>query len=302
MNFRTWRYLFKLGWKNLWYHKVYTAASALTMSACIFLFGLLFLAVLNVDSVLQRTEEDVYVAVFFDEDVAPERIDEVGNLIRNRAEVLRTVYTTADEAWDEFRADFFEETELMEGIFEDDNPLSASSHFQVYIKGIEQQESFVAYASSLEGVRKVTHSADTVRALVKMKDVISRVAMGSAGLLVLLSVLLIHNTLSVVIEAQKDKMHVMRLMGAREEFIKVPFCVQAFVMALLGLCVPLLLLFGCYRWGVGLVSSGLRLADGGVTLLPWEAVFPQLIVACGLLGVVTGVVGALSVLGKLKKR
>jgi len=301
MNFRTWRYLFKLGWKNLWYHKVYTAASALTMSACIFLFGLLFLAVLNVDSVLQRTEEDVYVAVFFDEDVAPERIDEVGNLIRNRAEVLRTVYTTADEAWDEFRADFFEETELMEGIFEDDNPLSASSHFQVYIKGIEQQESFVAYASSLEGVRKVTHSADTVRALVKMKDVISRVAMGSAGLLVLLSVLLIHNTLSVVIEAQKDKMHVMRLMGAREEFIRVPFLVEGLVMGLAGMCIPLFLLFAGYRWGLELVAAGLNLYGGAVSLLPPSEVFPKLTLASVLLGLATGVAGGCSVMGKLKK-
>lgn len=302
MNFRTWRYLCRLGMKNLWYHKVYTVASVLTMSACIFLFGIFFLAVLNVDSVLERTEEDVYVAVFFDEDVSQERIEEVGNLIRKRAEVLKTVYTSADDAWEEFRAGFFEETELLDGIFEDDNPLSASSHYQVYVKGIEQQEAFVQYAMGLEGVRTVTHSADTVRALMKIKDVVSRVAVGSAGILVLISVLLIHNTMSIVIEAQKDKMHVMRLMGAREEFIKVPFCVQAFVMALVGMCVPLLLLFGCYRWGIGLVSSGLLLADGGVTLLPWQEVFPKLMGACVLLGVVTGFVGALSVMGKMKKR
>lgn len=302
MKGRTWLYLGRLGLRNLWYHKVYTVASMLTMSACIFLFGIFFLAVLNLDSVLIQTEEDVYVAVFFDEDVAQERIEEVGNLIRGRSEVLRTVYTSAEEAWDEFRAERFEDTEVLEGIFEDDNPLSGSANYQVYIDGIEQQETFVEYVLGLDGVRTVTHSADTVRALLRIKNVVSRVAVGSAAILVLISVLLIHNTLSVVIEAQKDKMHVMRLMGAREAFIRVPFCVQAFVMAIVGMGVPLLLLFGCYRWGIGLVSSGLLLAEGGVTLLPWQEVFPQLMGACVLLGIVVGFVGGLSVMGKVKKR
>lgn len=301
MSFRTWRYLFRLGFRNLWFHKVYSVAAVLTMSACIFLFGIFFLTVLNVDSVLEKTEEDVYVAVFFEKDVSQEVVETVGKEIRNRPEVLRTVYTSADEAWDEFRTGYFEETELLEGIFEDDNPLAESSHYQVYMKGIEQQESFVEYVKGLEGVRTVTHSADTVQALLKIKTVVSKVAAGSAGILVLISVLLIHNTLSVVIEAQKEKVHVMRLMGAREAFIKVPFCVQAFVMALLGLCVPLLVLFGGYRWGIGLVSSGLQLTGSGVSLLSWGAVVLQLTSACALLGVVTGLVGAVSVMGKLKK-
>ena len=49
MGIRTLLYLFRLGLKNLWHHRVYTAASVITMSACIFLFGLFYLAAANVD-------------------------------------------------------------------------------------------------------------------------------------------------------------------------------------------------------------------------------------------------------------
>lgn len=52
------------GLKNLWHHRVYTAASVITMSACIFLFGLFYLAAANVDSMVKRQEQEVYVAVF----------------------------------------------------------------------------------------------------------------------------------------------------------------------------------------------------------------------------------------------
>lgn len=242
MAFRTWLYLCRLGFKNLWHNKVYTAASVLTMAACIFLFGIFYIAVLNLDGVLQKTEEEVYVAVFFEETVAPERVEEIGGLIRKRPEVVRTVYTSADDAWEGFRNDYFKDGEVLDGIFDGDNPLAASNHYQVYIGGIEQQEGFVEYVKSLEGVRKVTHSADTVRALLRIKTVISRLIAGSAAILLLISILLIHNTLSVGIESQKGKTRVMRLMGAREEFISVPFLVEGLVMGLAGMCIPLSLI------------------------------------------------------------
>ena len=73
MRVRTLLYLCRLGMKNLWHNRVYSAASVITMSACIFLFGIFYLAVANVDALVQKTERDVYVSVFFDEDVLPGR-------------------------------------------------------------------------------------------------------------------------------------------------------------------------------------------------------------------------------------
>ena len=271
------------------------------MAACIFLFGIFYIAVLNLDGVLQKTEEEVYVAVFFEDTVSPERVEEIGGLIRERPEVVKTVYTSADDAWEGFRNDYFKDGELLDGIFDGDNPLAASNHYQVYIGGIEQQEGFVEYVKSLEGVRKVTHSADTVRALLRIKTVISRLIAGSAAILLLISSLLIHNTLSVGIESQKGKTRVMRLMGAREEFISVPFLVEGLVMGLAGMCIPLFLLFAGYRWGLELVAAGLNLYGGAVSLLPPSEVFPKLTLASVFLGLATGIAGGCSVMGKLKK-
>jgi len=91
-------------------------------------------------------------------------------------------------------------------------------------------------------------------------------------------------------------------MGAREEFVRVPFIAEAFVMAIAGVGIPLTLLFVCYRWGSSMVSAELLLSDGSLNLLPVETVFPRLIRATLLLGIVTGAVGAVSVMGKLRRR
>ena len=306
MGIRTLLYLFRLGLKNLWHHRVYTAASVITMSACIFLFGLFYLAAANVDSMVKKTEQEVYVAVFFDEGILPERVEEIGNLIQSRPEVLRTVYVSADEAWSGFKEKYYENAEALDGIFETDNPLASSGNYQVYIDRIGSQEGFVEYVQSIEGVRKTTHSADTVMALLKLRQGAARLIAGSAVLLVLISVLLIHNTLSVGIEAQKEKTRVMRLMGAREGFVKIPFMAEAVVMGAAGVVIPLILLMWLYRWGLAFAVSGLnglgslRGLESG--LLTEAQVFPGLIRASVLLGIFTGVAGVLSVMGKLKRR
>ena len=291
MGIRTFLYLFRLGLKNLWHHRVYTAASVITMSACIFLFGLFYLAAANVDSMVKKTEQEVYVAVFFDEGILPERVEEIGNLIQSRPEVLRTVYVSADEAWSGFKEKYYENAEALDGIFETDNPLASSGNYQVYIDRIGSQEGFVEYVQSIEGVRKTTHSADTVMALLKLRQGAARLIAGSAVLLVLISVLLIHNTLSVGIEAQKEKTRVMP---------------EAVVMGAAGVVIPLILLMWLYRWGLAFAVSGLnglgslRGLESG--LLTEAQVFPGLIRASVLLGIFTGVAGGLSVMGKLKRR
>lgn len=146
----------------------------------------------------------------------------------------------------------------MDGIFETDNPLASSGNYQVYIDRIGSQEGFVEYVQSIEGVRKTTHSADTVMALLKLRQGAARLIAGSAVLLVLISVLLIHNTLSVGIEAQKEKTRVMRLIGAREGFVKIPFMAEAVVMGAAGVVIPLILLMWLYRWGLAFAVSGLN--------------------------------------------
>ena len=94
----------------------------------------------------------------------------------------------------------------------------------------------------------------------------------------------------------------MRLMGSQGEFISVPFLVEGLVMGLAGMCIPILLLLAGYRWGLELVAAGLSLSGGTVSLLPPAEVFPKPTAAASvILGLVTGVAGGWSVMGKLKK-
>lgn len=65
MSVKTFLYLCRLGIKNTWRNKIYTVASVITMTACIFLFGIFYLIVLNVNTAIHHTEKEVVVVVFF---------------------------------------------------------------------------------------------------------------------------------------------------------------------------------------------------------------------------------------------
>ena len=147
----------------------------------------------------------------------------------------------------------------------------------------------------------MTYSADTIMALQRMRAASAQLIRGSGAVLVVISVLLIHNTLAVGIEAQKEKTKVMRLMGAREGFVKIPFVVEGIAMAVAGVCIPLGLLLVTYRWfgELNVLELGLYAKDMG--LLTEGEVFPGLARASVLLGLFTGTMGSVSVMGKLKK-
>ncbi len=302
MNFRNFIYLIRLGLKNVWNNKVYAAAAVMSMAACIFLFGIFYIAMVNINSAVRNVEKDVAVSVFFEEGISEERVEELGEEIRGREEVTNTVYISEDEAWDSFREDFLDSEELREGIFEGDNPLAGCDSYEVYINDISRQEEFVAYVKSLEGVGMVTHSSEVVNALIRLKERITGIGAGCLFVLILLSVLLIRSTLLVTVASQKDKVRVMRLIGAREDFIRIPFIVEGLVLGIAGMCIPIALLYATYVYGIRFVDVHFGLFGAPLKLLPAGQVMPELIQASVALGVLTGIIGSIAVMGRLKSK
>ena len=92
-------YTLKQGIKNIKRNWMFSIASILTMAACIFLVGVFYSIVNNVDNIAHKVEQEVPVTVFFEEGTTQEQMDEVGNLIKARPEVEKVVFESADEAW-----------------------------------------------------------------------------------------------------------------------------------------------------------------------------------------------------------
>ena len=119
---------------------MYSLASMATMAACIFMFGIFFCLVQNINYIVEIAESGVAVTAFFDEGMSEAEIFEIGEKIEARREVTEMVYVSAEEAWEEYKEIYFSENpQLAEG-FADDNPLANSAHYEIYVSDVEVKE------------------------------------------------------------------------------------------------------------------------------------------------------------------
>ena len=156
-------YTLKQGIKNIKRNFMFSIASIITMAACIFLFGIFFSIVNNVNTLAHKVEEDVPITVLFNEGTTQEQMDAVGELIRQRPEVSKIEFESGDEAWEKMKQEYFgDDSEAADG-FKDDNPLANSSNYRVYMNNIEKQSELVAYIKTLDNVREVNQSEQAAK-------------------------------------------------------------------------------------------------------------------------------------------
>ena len=158
MRISTFFYTIKQGLVNIWKNKMFSLASIATMTACIFLFGLFYSIVTNFQAMVKDAESGVAVTVFFDAGISEQRIEEIGDLIKQRVEVSHCEYTSADEAWESFKDVYFDGNEDAASSFAGDNPLANSASYSIYMNDISMQSTLVTYLESIDGIRSVKQS------------------------------------------------------------------------------------------------------------------------------------------------
>lgn len=282
----------KQGIKNIKRNWMFSIASVLTMAACIFLFGIFYSIVNNVNAVAHKLEEEVPITVFFQEDATEEQIEKVGEAIKGRQEVARVEYESAEEAWEYFSEFYFEGSEGAEG-FKDDNPLVGSSNYQVYMNDITRQAELVEYVSGLDGVREVNQSKDAADMLGSINRLVSYISIAIIAVLLLISIFLISNTISVGISVRSEEIGIMKYIGATDGFVRAPFVLEGMVLGMIGAAVPLLLLFFGYNSAVKYILTKFSVFMGVVQFIPVWEIYKTLLPIGLALGIGIGFIGSI---------
>lgn len=307
MRISTLGYVGKQGVKNIWKNKMFSMASIATMSACIFLFGLFFSILLNFQHIIQTAEEGVAITIFFEDDASEAQRDQIKEALLARSDVQDVKYVTADEAWDKFKVEYFEDNpELAEGFT--DNPLVGSDNFEVYMKieGSDKmsifskgktlaatQSNLVEFASSLEGVRKVNKSDVVANTLSSISTLVWYISAAIILILLGVSIFLINNTVTMGITVRKEEIAIMKYIGAKDFIVRSPFVIEGLIMGLLGAVIPLILLYFLYGKAIGYITTRFSILNNIIEFLPVTSVYQYLVPISIALGVGIGFVGSI---------
>ena len=281
----------KQGIKNIGRNKMFSLASIATMSACIFMFGLFFSIIINFQNIVKSAEEGVAITVLFDEGLEQSRIQEIGRLIKNRKEVSDIKYISGEEAWDDFKTKYFgESAELAEGFA--DNPLVNSDNYQVHMEDVEGQQALVEYVEGLEGVRKVNKSDTVAKTLSGANKLILYVSVAIIGILLAISIFLISNTVTIGISVRREEIAIMKYIGAKNSFVRMPFVIEGLLIGLVGATIPLTALFFLYEKAVSYILMKFQVLSNLLTFLPVTEVYKTLLPVGIALGLGIGFVGS----------
>lgn len=311
MRISTVGYVGKQGVKSIWRNKMFSLASIATMSACIFLFGLFFSIVLNLQYIVKSAEEGVAITVFFDEDATDKQIKEIGKKLEARDEVSSVQYVSANDAWKSFQKDYFKDNESLADGFKNDNPLANSANYQVFMKTLksdnsdvtseitgdektlsETQKNLVSYAESLDGVRKVNRSDVVANTLTSVNKLVYYVSIVIIGILLAVSIFLITNTVTTGITVRREEIAIMKYIGAKDFVVRSPFVIEGLIIGLIGALIPLAVLYFAYGRVIGYIMDKFSILNNIIAFLPVQSVYKLLLPAGLLMGVGIGFLGS----------
>lgn len=291
------------GLKNIRRNKLFSIASIATMTACLFLFGIMYFVLVNVQYMILEAEQNVGVTVFFDEGTTDEHIV---NVLKPQVEAVPGVkaggvyYKDADTTWEEYK-----ESHLHEDVidsFGQDNPLEDSASFTVYFESVEAQKDAVKAITQIEGVRKVNDTEELVNTLTGINRALSIGSVVLIALLLGIAMFLISTTVTMGVSVRKKEISIMHLIGATDIFVRAPFLVEGITIGLLGACIPLSVLYALYYKLVELIAGKFSSVMAIVDFVPVGEVFVVLAPVSLCIGVGIGFLGSYFTLNKQLRR
>lgn len=282
----------KQGVKNIGRNKMFSVASIATMAACIFLFGLFYAIIVNLNYIVEEAEKNVAITIFFNDDATQEQKDAIGEELMDKEGVLDVNYISAEDAWEKFQDDYFGDSKDAAEGFKNDNPLANSDSFEVLMEDVEKQKEVVTFAESLEGVRKVKKSDVVAKTLTSVNKLMYYVSAALILILLAVSIFLISNTVTMGITVRREEIAIMKYIGAKDGFVRAPFVIEGLIIGIVGAIIPLIMLFFMYDKAVAYIMTKFSLLNNIITFLPVTDVYKTLLPVGMALGVGIGFVGS----------
>ncbi len=266
-------------------NSVMSVASISTVALTLLVLAGFLLAAVNLSHVAGVIESQIQLRVYLDANAAEEDVRQLEAQIAGQPGVVGYRYVSKEEALERLRGYLGEDQDLLEGV-EELNPLPASFEISVLRPDLVER---VAYElQGRPGVDKVSYSAEVVRRLLEVTNVLRLGGMTLALLLTGVTVFLIANTIRITVFARREEIAIMKLVGATDWYIRWPFLLEGVLLGLAGAAVAALAIAFTYRWLLDMFYDRLPF----LPLVTPQPLLQKLSLVLLGLGALVGVVGS----------
>ncbi|MBI2589683.1 ABC transporter permease [Candidatus Berkelbacteria bacterium] len=237
----------RLGAVNFFRNSWLSVASTVVIAITLFIIGVFAIQSVVIVNTTQGIQDKLDLAVYFNDDVSEETIQETRRLLVNRPDIKTVEYISKERAY-EIWQDRRTSEKVKSLITPEDNPLPRSlivrAHDPANLSTIARIFDSSQYEAS---VRRVSYqdNESVIESLVTTAQSVRKNGWILAGIFLFLSYVLIYNTTRLVILSRSDEIEIMRLVGSTEAFVRWPFLVEAALFGVIGtgLALPTIYLF-----------------------------------------------------------
>ena len=242
----------------------------------------------NVNKFTDDIEKDVTIVVYIKKDAT----EEDRNALDTKINLLSNIESVTFMSKEAIRKDMSKDSEGLGTILSeyDENTNPLLDEYVVKVKDTEKIGTTAKQIKDLSGVSQVKYGEGMVEELVKIFDTVKKIMVVIVIGLVIVTAFLISNTIKITINNRKRQIEIMRLVGASNSYIKMPFFFEGIILGFIGSIIPVL--FSLYGYVYLYDKMNGILFTEVISLINPNQVMTHLIITLILIGVIVGAIGS----------
>ncbi|MBS5671754.1 MAG: permease-like cell division protein FtsX [Oscillospiraceae bacterium] len=284
-------YLLKEGIRGIFLHGFMSFAAVCVTVACLVIIGSFSVLLYNLNIMVAEVEQDAEILVYIDESFTEAEAKSVGSKINMIENVHQATFVSRQQALEEFVAKQGDES-AFQGIQAD----VLRDRFLVTLEDNNKMKETVPMIEAVSGVAEVNAPYRVAEAFATIQHILRIVSAAVIALLLVVSLLIISNTVKLAMYDRRDEIAIMKMVGATNSFIRFPFVVEGFLLGMFGAAVAFFLEWGLYNAMVGWIASvdALNLLQ----FVPFMELIWPMVATFGAAGLFVGIFGSFTSIRK----
>lgn len=222
-------YLLKEGFRGIFLHGFMSFAAVCVTVACLVIVGSFSALAYNLDILVEDLNQTSEILVYIDSDLSDAEARSIGTKINLMDNVLQATFVSREEALEDFIADHNGDSAF--------NGVQASDLRHRYVVTLEDNTKMQQTDEELKqipGVAKTNAAYELAEGFSTIQDVLHMVSIAIIAVLLVVSLLIISNTVKLAMYDRRDEIAIMKMVGATNGFIRLPFVVEGFTLGMVG--------------------------------------------------------------------
>ena len=285
-------YLMKEGVRGIFLHGFMSFAAVCVTVACLLIVGSFFSLMYNVNIMVEDLNQTSEIRAFVDSSLSDAEAKSVGTRINRIPNVLEATFVSREQALEDFIADFQEEGNTFIGVDAD----TLDHRFVVILEDNTLMRETVEQIKAIDGVSDIRAEYEMAEGFSTIQSVLNFATWAVTAVLLVVSLLIISNTVKLAMYDRRDEIAIMKMVGATNGFIRMPFVVEGFTLGMIGAAIAFFVEWFLYDSVVTRIEAvdSLQL----FSFVPFTDLLAPMIMTFVAAGLFVGVVGSLTSIRK----